>query len=156
MIRRFERSIIIARCPSEDRFRWSPPEGSIDLWWRGGKNGNLMMTLAHLLKRNSVWRRRPIRVLVPAGPDQDPDKARQSILKMIEQARVEATPEIVVAEDVEAALRERSAGAAVVFVGFEPPEAEDTQTFHREMKDATEGLQQVLFVSSAGGVSLAG
>jgi hypothetical protein len=116
LIRRFERSIVIARCPSEDRFRWSPPDGSIDLWWRGGRNGNLILTLAHLLKTNPVWRRRPIRILVPAGPDQDHDKARHSIFQMLEQARVEASPEIVSATDPDAAMRERSAGAAVVFV----------------------------------------
>jgi hypothetical protein len=69
---------------------------------------------------------------------------------------VEASPEIVSATDPDAAMRERSAGAAVVFVGFDPPEAEEAVAFHREMCAATEGLRQVLFVSSAGGVSLAG
>ena len=156
MIRRFDRSIIVAHSQTEGPLRWSPPLGSIDIWWRGGANGNLMLTLAHLLKQNSVWRRRKIRLLVPVPPGHDPDKAQGPLREMIERARVDANPVMMPTEDAVTSWREHSASAAVVFIGFDPPAAEDAADFHRELSDSIEGLQQVLLVSSAGGVSLAG
>ena len=35
----------------------------IDVWWRGRKNGELMLLLAHLLTLNDAWRQRPVRLL---------------------------------------------------------------------------------------------
>ena len=156
MIRRFERSIIVVQSQTEGSLRWSPPKGSIDIWWRGGKNGNLMLTLAHLLKQNTVWRGRKIRILVPIDADQDPDKAQIPLLEMIEKARVDAIPVMLPTKDGTEALKAESAGAAVVFIGFDPPKEEEVAVFHKEMSAAIEDLQQVLLVSSSGGVSLAG
>lgn len=156
MIRRFERSIIIVQSQNEGPLRWAPPKGSIDIWWRGGKNGNLMLTLAHLLKQNPGWRGRKIRILVPIDADQDPDKAQVPLLEMIEKARVDAVPVMLPTENDNEAWKAASVGAAVVFIGFDPPEEEDVAAFHKEISDAIEDLQQVLLVSSSGGVSLSG
>ncbi|MDF1740919.1 MAG: amino acid permease [Verrucomicrobiales bacterium] len=156
MIRRFERSIIIVQSQNEGPLRWAPPKGSIDIWWRGGKNGNLMLTLAHLLKQNSGWRGRKIRILVPIDADQDPDKAQVPLLEMIEKARVDAVPVMLPTESDNDAWKAASAEAAVVFIGYDPPREEEVATFHKEISDAIEDLQQVLLVSSSGGVSLAG
>lgn len=62
------RSIVILRCEEEDQDPWIAPPGSVDVWWRGKKNGALMLLLAHLLIQNTAWRTRNIRLLrvIPA------------------------------------------------------------------------------------------
>ena len=73
LIARMKRSVLVARFllhrtdervdESSTEEHWSVPPGSIDIWWRGMKNGELMLLLAHLLHKNPEWRDNPIRVL---------------------------------------------------------------------------------------------
>jgi len=48
------RSVVMIRSARERRLLWSsPPTGTIDVWWKGGRNGNLQLVLAHLLPRTA-------------------------------------------------------------------------------------------------------
>ncbi|MDZ7618944.1 MAG: hypothetical protein U1E05_18210 [Patescibacteria group bacterium] len=74
LIARLNRSILAVplRGPEEtdnEADPWEAPPGSIDVWWRGMKNGELMLMLAHLLQQNPAWRNRPIRLLRAIGSE---------------------------------------------------------------------------------------
>jgi len=157
LIRVFDRSIVIVNCHDEAELRLLqiPPEGTIDIWWKGGKNGALMLSLAHLLKQNAAWRRREIRILRSVGEDVDPVKAKVPLEEMIERSRIEAVAEILPTDRPTEALRVHSQSAAVVMIGFDPPPEGEELKFHDNMESLSRGLQHVLLISSAGGVSLA-
>jgi hypothetical protein len=115
-----------------------------------------MLVLAHLLVQNPEWRHRPIRVLHAIPPNDDQEEAAGKLAKLIELARIRATSEIVVTDDVAREIRERSAQAAVVFLGFGPPEEGEEKAFVEETTTLIEGLPNVILVSNAGDVSLEG
>ena len=151
LIRELGRSIIIVRSPRE---RGVIPEGPIDIWWRGGSNGTLMLLLAHLLAKNPQWRNRKIRVLSAIGADKDPEKASARISEMLATARIKADPEIVAAEDSLEVMRRRSADSALVLIGFELPEEGGETECGVELNATIEGFDNVVLVSSSGGMSL--
>ena len=76
---------------------------------------------------------------------------------MITTARIRATPVILNTKVTKESLRYESRTAALVMVGFEPPESEEQdERFFEVTNQEMEGLGQVLLVYSAGGHSLNG
>ena len=61
---------------------------------------------------------------------------------------------IVVADDPAAAIRETSADASIVLLGFEPPKAGAEQNFVDGMNGLMEGLGTTLLIWSSGDVRL--
>lgn len=154
LVKGLGRSVVIVRCAQEERIRWSPPAGTIDLWWRGGGNSSMMLMLAHLLIQTSDWRSRSIRILHSVGPDADEEKSREPLQKMLEAARIKATVEIVPGNDNFDALRLKSRNAAIVMIGYDPPEDEQEALFTDELIECVNEFKNVLLVSSSGGISL--
>ncbi|MBN2291588.1 MAG: hypothetical protein JXM70_04130 [Pirellulales bacterium] len=72
----------------------------------------------------------------------------------IESARIKATPHVIVAEDVSAAIQGTSRNAAVAILGFEAPSEGSETSFHKNMERLAGNLPRVLFVDSAGDVEL--
>ena len=70
---------------------------SIDIWWRGlENNGNLMLTMAHLMTLNDDWKGAKIRLLSLVG-NEDKIASRKAILaEMLLTLRVDAEVEIIV------------------------------------------------------------
>ncbi len=153
LIRQLGRSAIVIRCP-EDRERWEVPQGTVDVWWRGGTHGPLQLVLAHLLTQNPEWRNRPVRVLLGTTKAGSEEKSATQIQDLLDTARINGTPEIVVADDIPAELRKRSRSAAVVIRGFEVPEEGMETTFSTRIQAEVEGISTVVLVSSSGGISL--
>ena len=84
----------------------------IDIWWADDKTGHLMLLLAYLMKRDHLWEESSIRVFAMGH-----DKTMEVLQKNLEEARIEAEPNIVpeVSPDLMIAhLRETS----VVFLPF--------------------------------------
>jgi amino acid transporter len=154
LVKGLGRSLVIVRCDREERIRWSPPTGTVDIWWRGGGNSTMMLMLAHLLVQNPDWRRHTVRILHAVAPDADEQKARDPLLKMLEAARIKAVVEIVPGKDTLDSLRIQSRNAAVVMIGYDPPEDENDPLFSPELTACVNDFHQVLLVSSAGGMSL--
>ncbi|MEO5719814.1 MAG: amino acid permease, partial [Chthoniobacterales bacterium] len=153
-IAELERSVLIVYCPDEEKRLLAAPPGSIDVWWQGGRNGALMLLLAHMLTQNPEWRNHPIRLIFAVSEREEEAKAREKMDRLMEAARVVATVEIVAGPDAIAAMRERSLEAALVLKGFEPPdEGEDLPTLDR-MQAEIGDLRRVVMVYSAGGHSL--
>lgn len=150
------RSLVMIRSVGEEsQLLWSsPPNGTIDIWWKGGRNGNLQLVLAHLLTQNDRWRRHKIRIMVGVSKTTDPAKAESNIQTLIETARVKATPHIVCSDNIYDEMRVHSASAAVVFIGFEIPAAGNEDDFMQTTSERIGELPNVILVSSAGNTSL--
>lgn len=163
LVARLGRSIIAARfldyreedpATAEHGDAWAVPMGTIDVWWRGKQNGNLMLLLAHLLHQNPEWRRNPIRMLrvLPS------EGARAEVTRHIEAtcaaARITAEAVVVVGDRPAELIQATSASAAIVILGFEPPEEGSDAQFFERMEAFAGRLPRVLFVDSAGGMEL--
>jgi amino acid transporter len=150
-----ERSMVLVRTPPEEqRDPWNPPPGPVDVWWRGKENGHLMLLLAHLLVQNQSWRGRKIRLLRIIPSEAGVVEARKHLAGLIRDARIEATPEVLVADDFLETIHETSGRAAVTFLGFMPPEGQDDAAFIARMEKLMDGLGSAIIVWSAGGMHL--
>jgi amino acid transporter len=148
------RSVIALRSNRDLKDPWSPPPGTVDVWWRGKDNGALMLLLAHLLVENDVWRSRRIRLLRAIGVDETTDDAMEHLRGLIELSRIDAEPVVIRAERPADAIRVASCDAAVAFLGMRPPVAGSGKSFVESMNDLSLCLDTVIFVSSSGDASL--
>jgi amino acid transporter len=148
-----QRNIVVVK--SDFEFEpWETPKGEIHIWWHGRKNGPLMLILAHLLTQNQEYRRRTIR-LIHAIPDEaGRAQALEHLVQMTERARIEVEPMIVVTENLREAIINISQNAAIVFKGFNPPAKGEHIQFFQDFEVLTEGLTEVVMVSSAQRVDL--
>lgn len=149
-----ERSIVAVRFSDEPEDPWEVPRGTLDVWWRGYRNGELMLLLAHLLHRNDEWRTHRIRLLRVIENEAGRDEVRKHLDGLIESSRIRARSEVVVSQNVADAIRETSKDAAVVFLGFEAPAEGNELAFFEQMERFASGLPRVVFVDSVGGMSL--
>jgi len=150
---RLQRNVVIVK--RERRLEpWEMPSGEIHIWWHGRKNGPLMLLLAHLLTQNDEFRRRRIRLIHVIPDEAGRAAAKQHIVELTERARIDVQPMIVVTENRREALLNVSRGAAVVFLGFEPPGEGEHIPFFQDIEILTEGLRDIVLVSSAQAIDL--
>ena len=154
VIQGMKRSLLAIRHRDEQADEWEVPSGTIDIWWRGMANGALMLLLAYLLTRNAQWRTRRIRLLRVITNDAGREEVLVHLNELIEHARIPAQAEVVVAERVAEAIQHHSRWAAVVFLGFEPPEEGKELALFEGMERLAGPLPITIFVNSAGGMSL--
>ncbi|MGD8810033.1 MAG: amino acid permease, partial [Gammaproteobacteria bacterium] len=150
---RLQRNIIIIK-REQPLEAWETRSGEIHIWWHGRKNGPLMLLLAHLLTQNDEFRRRRIRLICVVPDEAGRTRARQHIVDITERARIDVEPMIVVTENLREAMLNVSRGAAVVFLGFDPPAEGEHIQFFQEIEILTEGLRDVVLVNSAQSVDL--
>ncbi len=148
------RSIVAARILDEPSDAWEVPEGTIDVWWRGHQNGELMLLLAHLLTKNNEWRTRSIRLFRVIENEAGRSDVLRHLASLIDSSRIRATPHVVVSQDTQATIQQHSKSAALVLLGFEAPEEGDEEAFFWRMEYFAYELPRVVFVDSIGGMSL--
>jgi hypothetical protein len=148
------RSMVIVRPANTDADPWIPPRGPIDVWWRGKENGHLMVLLAHLLTQNDVWRGRSIRLLRMVPAEEAREGARDHLRQLLVDARVEATPVVLVGDDIARRIHETSGRSAVVILGFKPPPEGQRTAFAANMNRMMEGVGTALLVNSSGEMNL--
>jgi hypothetical protein len=96
----------------------SPDERRIDVWWWDDATSRLMLLLAYLITRSDAWSEARIRVLATGHDGElDEDEEVEGLKKMLEEARIEAEPEIVENMSSETVV-EHSGDAALVFYPF--------------------------------------
>jgi hypothetical protein len=149
-----ERSIIAVRFAEEPSDPWDVPPGTLDVWWRGRQNGELMLLLAHLLRQNPSWRSREIRLMRAIENEAGREEVHRHLSGLIDAARIRATPRVVVTGDIQAGIQQTSRSAALVIMGFEAPEEGQEQAFYDRMEHWVGDLPRVLLVDSIGGMSL--
>ena len=133
---------------------WEVPPGSIDVWWRGMKNGELMLLLAHLLRQNPTWRTKPIRLLRIIDSEAGRAGVLENMREVLDVSRIEAEPMVIVSQDVPGSIQSVSSGAALVFLGLDPPAPGGEKAFHQGMELLAGDLPRVLMVKNAGGMRL--
>ncbi len=123
----------------------------VDVWWRGMKNGGLMVLLAHLLTRNWEWSRTDVRLLRVIGDEAGRAGTAEDLQKLLEESRIEASVKVITSgrpfADV---LHQESSDADCVFLGFEIPEEADAANWHRRYQDMLHDMPTIILVSSQG------
>ncbi len=131
-----------------------PGDGTIDIWWRGRRNGSLMLILAHLLTSNREWRKTKIRLLRLADPEHRPE-AEKELAQLAYDSRIEAEHLVLSQEaNFETAFRAYSSHASLIFLGFIPPQVEDCRSFHERISAQLEGMPATFLAASAGDTDL--
>ena len=164
LVTRMKRSILAARflLHREDengddsgQDPWAVPEGTIDVWWRGMQNGELMLLLAHMIHCNPEWRNNPIRVLRVVENQEAVSDVRKHLVELGTASRIVIQPKVIVADSTPAAVIQReSREASLVLLGFKTPEAGTETELYNRMEEIAGDLPRVIFVDSAGGMTL--
>ncbi len=134
-----------------------PPrdKGCIDIWWRGRKNGSLMLILAHLLTLNRQWAGATLRLFRIIRESSSEQPARDAMERLLQKARVKAETRVIVSpEPFEKVLESMSADSSVVFIGFNVPEQDQAETFQARYTATLANLPTLIMVSSIGDADL--
>jgi amino acid transporter len=151
--RSYERSIVLVDCEEEGE-RWETPDGSIDVLWRGTTHGQLMVLLAHLLKKNPEWRTRAFRILAVLPPKGDAENMHAELDELLTRARIDATVHVFGGDDLYVTLARRTGNSAVLFVPFDPPTLEEESEFFDWLQKIGKLVPDIIHVHSAQDVSL--
>jgi hypothetical protein len=128
-----------------------PGRKRVDVWWRGMKNGNLMILLAHLLTQNWEWSHTDVRLLRLVENEEAQSGTREDLEQLIRNARIEAVARVIVDDRPFAdVLLDHSRDADCLFLGFDvPEEGEEIEWFHRH-EDMLKEMPTTILVWSAG------
>jgi amino acid transporter len=94
----------------------SAEERQIDVWWWDDASSHLMLLLAHLTARTKAWQASKIRVLAPSV-DHPTEETMKEFRRKLEEARIEAEPEIVFNANMSNIIA-YSQSASLVFLPF--------------------------------------
>jgi amino acid transporter len=127
-----------------------PESRRIDVWWRGRKNGSLMIVLAHLLQNNYEWSQAKIRVLRLVEHEAGISPAMESLQQLLDDARLTGQA-VALASDrpVHQIIREKSGDADLVFLGFEIPEPGKEEAWLQTYQKMLEWLPTTIVVHCA-------
>jgi len=154
VISALRRNIIIANFEDTDDDPRVAPDGTIDVWWRGNQNGELMLLLAHLLSQNPKWRNRPIRLMRVV----DDEAAKADVLNHLNElasiARIQTETKVFVSRQPVEVIGVESNDAAIAFLGFTLPQDGEEATFYQQMELLSHQLPRSIFVNSVGNMKL--
>jgi len=127
----------------------------IDVWWRGRRNGSLMVILAYLLSINPEWSGSQIRILRVIKNNDEAEETRFELESLIENARIKAIVKIIVSnQDFSSILKENSSDASIIFLGFDIPEPSEILAFQSNFNELLKDMPTTMLVSSTGDADL--
>ena len=147
------RNVVIAKLQPTENPK-NVPEGTIDVWWRGRKNGELMLLFAHLLKQNPSWRNRTIRLMRVVASEEAKADVLNHLNGLADESRIEIKAHVFVSENPHHVIGKQSLDSAVTILGFELPEPGKEGKFFVQIERLVERLPRALLVSSIGNVKL--
>ncbi len=131
------------------------PSGRLDVWWRGHKNGSLMLILAYLLSQNPLWVRVRIRVLRIIESPSGENEASEELRKLVEASRIDAETKIVVSnENFSDTMKKESSDAVAIFMGYKLQDKSAAMDLHRRWNAVLKDMPPVFFVNSSGDADL--
>ncbi len=145
-----DRSVLLMDYDSRNGFG---KHRSIQVWWGGLEgNGGLMLLLAFLIRAHVQWRGAEVSVLTVVSDESERDSTLSTLEDVLEAARLEATPKVIVRGDRSIAdiMAGESADADLAIVGFRLPSAgASVQDFYERMSRMLGALPTTLLVLSA-------
>lgn len=149
-----QRSIVVLRQTDEPPDDLRAPTGTIDVWWRGRANGELMVLLAHLMLLHPQWRERKLRLLRVVESEAGIEEVDQHLKDLLKAARISGSTKVVVSSDPLSAIQTNSRNAAFVFLGFQTPDASEDTLWLERINRLAGALPRVALVQSAGEMKL--
>jgi len=123
----------------------------IDIWWRGMKNGGLMVILAHLMTRNWEWANTEIRLLRLIENEAGRDSTKQDLEQLRIEARLEASVTVIVSDrPFPEIFRSHSHDADCIFMGFEVPPLGREASWYQQYQNMILEKPATILVSSVG------
>jgi len=123
----------------------------IDIWWRGQENGSLMATLAHLLTQNWEWRDSRVQIMRVIRDEAGRESSDEAIASLIEAARIQAEPRVLVSADpFPTVLQRHSCDADVIFLGMQHSEGESSLDLYQRTSGLLERMPTTILVHSTG------
>lgn len=127
----------------------------IDVWWRGRRNGSLMVILAYLIAQNPEWAGCTLRLLRVVEEETGREPAMESLRQLIGSARVDSDINIVVDRSpFQQVLPRESKDASCVLLGFDSRMLEHPRKFHQLYANLLEEMPTTLLVCSSGEADL--
>ena len=125
----------------------------IDIWWRGrDRNAELMLMMAHIIRRHQDWENATIRVLRLMDGQEGRRSARDHLEKFLMGVRVEAEPCILVRTDpresFNSILKKTSGERDLVLMGMRVPEMNAINRYALEIRTMLEHTPTTLLVRS--------
>jgi len=127
---------------------------TIDIWWGGrGRNGELMLLLGHLIKLHRKWHNAHIRVLRVIENEAGREKATEHIASLLQSARVDGKPVVIVRQDSEQPLtsyiHKHSEFTDLTLLGMQFPSEDQFKSYGQSLNKLVQAVGSVLLVRSA-------
>jgi amino acid transporter len=139
------------------RLNWVQEPGQrqrIVIWWGGlQNNGDMMLLLAHLLRLNPEWSDSQIVVRSIARSEEEREFQEKGLKALLDEVRIQADTDVIMQSDsrsIPEIIRERSAGASIVFLGLQDAEPGTEAEYARRLDELSSGLCTTVFVRNAG------
>lgn len=149
-----ERSILVLRQTDDPGGEELAPGGTVDVWWRGRANGELMVLLAHLMLSHPTWLGRKLRLLRVVQSSSATDEVQSHLDGLLKEARIVGETKVVVSGNAAEAIQQTSRDAAFVFLGLQIPDEGDEAAFLERIENLVGRLPRVAMVRSAGEMNL--
>jgi solute carrier family 12 (sodium/potassium/chloride transporter), member 2 len=153
ILRAFDFNLVLLK-PGE--FVFEKPERTIDLWWRGDRNGSLMVLLAYLVTLDRSWRAAKLRICQAVADADAAVAARKHLQELLSHARIDA--EIFVFEarshPHEFIPEHSGATADIVMLGLSAVDVDAFPEYLAAMEPMLERLPTTLLVRSNGQADL--
>ncbi|MCP4178019.1 MAG: amino acid permease [bacterium] len=154
MIADLEKSFIIFKKPDNIDEPTIPFGKYIDIWWRGHKNGSLMLILAYILVSNPQWKNISIRIIRIVDKVQNFTNAKNDLDNMINESRISAIAKVIISEDFKETLYQTSKNSAAVFIGTNVPDIEQTESFFKMIEANAVDMPPIFYIYSTGDADL--
>jgi len=139
----------------QDLFKGGDPDEpelkdiTIDVWWRGEKNGSLMLLLAYLWTQNPECRRGQIRLLRIVDSEDARQENEKHLTALIGTSRMEAKVEVIQSTEPWAKVITRhSKSTDVVFIGLAIPKEGGEDAFLKTYQQMLDQLSTTVLVHS--------
>jgi len=126
----------------------------IHIWWGGrGGNADLMLLLAHLIKRHRSWKGAKIRLLRIIDSEKGFKDTESHMKQLLEEVRVDAEPVIIVRTDrtqpISDLITQHSEDADLTLLGIQLPDADRVAEYGERLNNLVESVGTVLMVRNA-------
>ncbi|MBN1223846.1 MAG: Na-K-Cl cotransporter [Candidatus Aminicenantes bacterium] len=146
-------SLVIGRTQPRHIYRRKAIDRIIHIWWGGlQRNGDLMLLLAYLLKRNPEWRDAQIKIMSIASNEMMKEQTEKHLEELLPEIRIDAEPNVIIKpEDMSVfdLIHEESANAEVVFMGLASTEKGEEKAYAERLEKLAGRLPTVFFVKNS-------